>query len=163
MSMTFRNLILGFSVLVVLPSCQSDRYYDTHPYGQYGSPQGQAGRVPPATPTQPAPYGMQGQAPYGAQPGTSYGGVPQGHSPYAPGVQPTAPGVPSVTTPPAPTIPPTITPPGPAAKTYPVARPSGKPGIVISPYDPNKLIDVSGFPSGKRVKDRDTGEIFIVP
>ncbi|MCU0779911.1 MAG: hypothetical protein MUF04_02285 [Akkermansiaceae bacterium] len=161
MSMTFRHLILGLSSLVALHSCTGDRYYDTPPYGQYGRPQGQAGRAPSAYGGQAAPYGTQ-QAPYGTQPGSAYGGTPQGHSPYAPGAPSAGPGALGTTTPTAPALPPPTSPAA-AAKTYPVARPSGKPGIVVSPYDPNKLIDVSGFPSGKRVKDRDTGEIFIVP
>ncbi len=40
----------------------------------------------------------------------------------------------------------------------------GKPGFVISPYEPSKgYIDVRGFPPGTEVKDPYTGKPFLVP
>src|SRR5438309_10527685 len=46
---------------------------------------------------------------------------------------------------------------------YPVARWSGTPGLVISPYPPHNLVDVRGIPPGARVRDPSTGGIFIRP
>jgi hypothetical protein len=48
---------------------------------------------------------------------------------------------------------------------FPVAKPvPGRAGLVYNPYDPNGgYIDVSGYPSGKMVKDPDSQKIFIVP
>jgi predicted small secreted protein len=46
---------------------------------------------------------------------------------------------------------------------YPVARWSGTPGLVISPYPPHNLVDVRGIPPGSRVRDPSTGGIFIKP
>ncbi len=152
MTMTIRHLILGLGCLAVLGSCTDDRYYDTYPYGAYGS---QSGR--PAAPR--APYGGQG---YGATP-PQQGSMPPGYSPYAPGAQ-AAQGYQQPQQP-APTPAPAPAPakPSPAGRNYPVARPTGTPGIVFSPYNPTKKIDVTGFRPGQRVKDEQTGEIFLVP
>ena len=46
---------------------------------------------------------------------------------------------------------------------YPVARWSGTPGLVISPYPPHRLVDVRGIPPGAMVRDPSTGGIFIRP
>jgi hypothetical protein len=46
---------------------------------------------------------------------------------------------------------------------YPVARWSGTPGVVISPYPPHNYVDVRGIPHGARVRDPSTGGIFIRP
>ena len=46
---------------------------------------------------------------------------------------------------------------------YPFARWSGTPGLVISPYPPNRLVDVSGIPRGALVRDPSTGGIFRKP
>jgi hypothetical protein len=46
---------------------------------------------------------------------------------------------------------------------YPVAEWSGQPGIVISPYPPNRLVDVRGIPHGALVKDPSTGGYFRKP
>jgi hypothetical protein len=40
----------------------------------------------------------------------------------------------------------------------------GKPGYVFSPFDKEgRYVDVSGFPSGTKVKDPWTNKIFLVP
>jgi hypothetical protein len=47
----------------------------------------------------------------------------------------------------------------PTAKAVP-----GKPGFVISPYDPNGgYVDVTGYPSGSKAKDPYSQKIFVVP
>jgi len=46
---------------------------------------------------------------------------------------------------------------------YPYAQPTADPGIVISPFAPNALIDVSGIPSGAKVRDPVTEQIFLRP
>ena len=46
---------------------------------------------------------------------------------------------------------------------YPVARWSGNPGLVNSPYPPNRLVDVRGIPRGALVRDPSTGGIFRRP
>lgn len=46
---------------------------------------------------------------------------------------------------------------------YPVARWSDTPGLVISPYPPNRLVDVSGIPRGALVRDPASGGIFRRP
>lgn len=52
-----------------------------------------------------------------------------------------------------------------AQSSFPTARPvPGKPGFVISPYDPNGgYVDVTGYPSGSKAKDPYSQKIFIVP
>lgn len=140
MSMTPRHFIAGLFGLCALASCTDDQYYDTHPYGQYGN-------------RRPAPpYGQTGvQNPYGTP--NPYG------SPYAPGGQGNTP----YGTTPTPT--PTPTPgPGPIAPTeYPVAQRTNNPDQVISPFDPNRVIDISGYKSGQKVRDPENKKIFIVP
>ena len=46
---------------------------------------------------------------------------------------------------------------------YPVARWTGTPGYVYSPYRPYNVIDVRGVPRGSMVRDPSTGGIFIKP
>ena len=48
---------------------------------------------------------------------------------------------------------------------YPTAKVvPGKPGYVLSPYDPNGgYVDVNGYASGSKVKDPYSGKIFLVP
>jgi hypothetical protein len=46
---------------------------------------------------------------------------------------------------------------------YPVARWSGTPGLVVSPYSPHRLVDVRGIPRGALVRDPSTGGIFRKP
>ena len=53
--------------------------------------------------------------------------------------------------------------PAPQPQNYPTAQRTTTPGEVLSPYPPNKRIDVSGYRSGQLVKDPTTGEIFRVP
>lgn len=50
-------------------------------------------------------------------------------------------------------------------QSFPTAKPvAGKPGFVISPYDPNGgYVDVTGYPSGSKAKDPYSQKIFIVP
>jgi len=52
-----------------------------------------------------------------------------------------------------------------AQPQFPTAKPvPGRAGLVYNPYDPNGgYIDVSGYPSGSKVKDPDSQKIFIVP
>jgi hypothetical protein len=51
----------------------------------------------------------------------------------------------------------------PPAGGYPVARWSGTPGLVISPYSPHNLVDVRGIPHGALVRDPSTGGVFVRP
>jgi YMGG-like Gly-zipper len=46
---------------------------------------------------------------------------------------------------------------------YPVAEWSGQPGLVISPYPPNRLVDVRGIPHGAKVLDPASNRIFLKP
>jgi hypothetical protein len=46
---------------------------------------------------------------------------------------------------------------------YPVAQWSGRPGLVVSPYPPYRLVDVRGIPRGALVRDPSTGGIFVKP
>ena len=46
---------------------------------------------------------------------------------------------------------------------YPIARWSGTPGLVISPYPPNRLVDVRGIPRGALVRDPASGGVFRKP
>lgn len=52
-----------------------------------------------------------------------------------------------------------------SAAQFPVAKPvPGKPGYVFSPYDPNGgYVDVTGYESGRKVKDPYSQKIFLVP
>jgi coenzyme F420-reducing hydrogenase delta subunit len=52
----------------------------------------------------------------------------------------------------------------PSQSQFPTAkRVPDKPGFVFSPSDPSKYVDVSGYPSGSKVKDPYSGKIFTVP
>ena len=54
--------------------------------------------------------------------------------------------------------------PAPPDSQFPTAkRVPNKPGFVFSPSDPSKYVDVSGYPSGSKVKDPYSGKIFTVP
>ena len=46
---------------------------------------------------------------------------------------------------------------------YPVARLTGRRGIVESPYRPYNLVDVRGIPSGAQVIDPSVNQVFINP
>ena len=46
---------------------------------------------------------------------------------------------------------------------YPFAQRSGNPGLVVSPYPPNSLVDVRGIPRGALVRDPSSGRIFRRP
>jgi hypothetical protein len=46
---------------------------------------------------------------------------------------------------------------------YPLARWSGRPGLVVSPFPPHNLVDVRGIPPGALVRDPSTGGIFRKP
>ena len=52
-----------------------------------------------------------------------------------------------------------------AQAQFPTAKPvPGKPGYVFSPFDPKGgYVDVSGYPSGSKVKDPYANKIFLVP
>ena len=46
----------------------------------------------------------------------------------------------------------------------PIAKPvPGRPGLVYSPFNTQKYIDVSDYPSGTEVRDPYSGKMFIVP
>jgi hypothetical protein len=52
----------------------------------------------------------------------------------------------------------------PSDSQFPTAkRVPNKPEFVFSPSDPSKFVDVSGYPSGSKVKDPYSGKIFTVP
>jgi hypothetical protein len=52
----------------------------------------------------------------------------------------------------------------PAPATFPTAKAvPDKPGYVYSVAEPNKYVDVSGYPPGSKVKDPYSGQIFTVP
>ena len=46
---------------------------------------------------------------------------------------------------------------------YPYAIPTSNPDIVISPFALNNLVNVTGIPSGARVRDPVSEEIFLRP
>ncbi len=46
---------------------------------------------------------------------------------------------------------------------YPYARRSETPGLVYSPYPPNRLVDVRGIPRGSLVRDPSSGGVFRKP
>ena len=46
---------------------------------------------------------------------------------------------------------------------YPYAQPTANPDIVISPFAPNALIDVSGIPPGAKVRDPVSEQVFLRP
>ncbi|MEI8109007.1 MAG: glycine zipper domain-containing protein [Verrucomicrobiota bacterium] len=46
---------------------------------------------------------------------------------------------------------------------YPIGRPSGRYGFVVSPYYPYNRIDVRGIPRGARVLDPSCRQVFINP
>lgn len=46
---------------------------------------------------------------------------------------------------------------------YPFAERSGTPGLVVSPYPPNSLVDVRGIPRGALVRDPSSGRVFRRP
>lgn len=51
----------------------------------------------------------------------------------------------------------------PTPGTYPVARKTENPNMVISPFEPYEEIDISGFTSGQLVKHPISKRIFRVP
>lgn len=160
MSMIHRHFLCGLLGLVALSSCTDDHYYDTPGYMAPG--------------TNPRPYGPSPYAPGAGQlpPGTPGGYGPQPGAPYSPyGQDYPAPNQPGTQTPPGgqisgATTPSDIAPPPPITGTrdYPVARRSpDNPNYVISPFDPKRQIDVTGYASGKLVKDPENRKIFRVP
>jgi hypothetical protein len=50
-----------------------------------------------------------------------------------------------------------------SGQSFPVATPGKTPGRVISPYPPNKELDVKGLPSGSLALDPTTQKVFKVP
>jgi hypothetical protein len=46
---------------------------------------------------------------------------------------------------------------------YPYAQPTSNPDVVISPFALNNLVDVTGIPSGAKVRDPVSEEIFLRP
>ena len=46
---------------------------------------------------------------------------------------------------------------------YPYAQWSGRPGLVVSPYPPHRLVDIRGIPRGALVRDPSTGGVFRRP
>lgn len=74
-------------------------------------------------------------------------------------VDPNAPQNPDIAPPPQNPAPDAPTRPG----EYPLARPTAKPGEVISPYEPYNVIDVTGFTSGQLARDPSNKKIFRVP
>ena len=46
---------------------------------------------------------------------------------------------------------------------YPLATPTGRPGIVRSPFPPHRLIDVRKIPAGARVVDPSVNRVFTRP
>ena len=46
---------------------------------------------------------------------------------------------------------------------YPLAKPTGTPNQVASPYEPFNVIDVTGFQSGQLARDPSNRKIFRVP
>ncbi|MEM1085726.1 MAG: glycine zipper domain-containing protein [Verrucomicrobiota bacterium] len=51
----------------------------------------------------------------------------------------------------------------PGQPDYPVARATGNPSQVISPFPPHQRIDISGFRSGQLARDPKSGQVFRVP
>lgn len=155
MSMSKSHFLAGLLGVCALTSCPDNQYYDT-PYGQYGnrsrnSPYG------PARPTtlpaygQPTPSGQPAPAPYG---------TPQPGTPSAPGIQNPTPYGPS---PYGPAPAPAPTPGSRIPNEYPVAQRTTNPDQVISPFDPKRVIDISGYKSGQLVRDPENKKIFRVP
>jgi hypothetical protein len=50
-----------------------------------------------------------------------------------------------------------------SGQSFPLATPGKTPGRVISPYPPNKELDVKGLPSGSLALDPTTQKVFKVP
>lgn len=157
MSMTQRLLISGIVSVFALVSCTENPYdTDYDPYGRtrhqqplYGT-QNSPGPTTPGygSPQTPSPYGPSGSTP------SPYG------QPTTPGSQAPAPyGTPQPGTYDPPVTPPATGTPG----NYPVAERTKNAGFVVSPYDPNRVIDVSEFHSGDLVRDPDNKKIFRVP
>lgn len=71
-----------------------------------------------------------------------------------PSTQPNAPSNPDA---------PATTEPTHAPRDYPIAKPTNQPGEVISPFEPDRIIDVKGFKSGVLARDPNTQKIFRVP
>jgi hypothetical protein len=82
--------------------------------------------------------------------------------PYPP--VPVDPNNPGAANPGGPQLPPTGLPQPPSRPgDYPTAQPTGRPGEVISPYEPYEVIDVSEFRPGQLARDPHTEKIFRVP
>jgi hypothetical protein len=120
----------------------------------------------PAPPPRQRPpqYGPSGpDSPYYGpsrpQPGTETGTfepVPDGNRPPPPDTRPRIsddPVIPDDAPTPAPT----------PRQDYPTAKPSSRPGHVISPYAPYNVIDAAHIKSGALAKDPSNGKIFRVP
>lgn len=50
-----------------------------------------------------------------------------------------------------------------SAQDYPEATATDTPGVVRSPYPPNRMLDVQGLEAGELAQDPDTGEVFRIP
>jgi hypothetical protein len=164
MSMTQRLLIPGFVSVFALVAC-TENPYDT-PYDPYGRtrtqrpPYGSVATPGYGTPQTPSPYGT-------AQTPGPYGTAPSPYSPSGPATPSPAPTTPNPygsLQPLSPVTPP-VTPPatGTTPGNYPVATRTKNPGFVVSPYDANRVIDVSEFRSGQLVRDPENKKIFRVP
>lgn len=155
MSKIQRLILPGLVSVFALAACTQNPYdteYD--PYGRARHQQPSYGTQPTTSPT--GVYNTQPAPPYAP---------PSSQNPYGPTTPPGGqPPNPYGSLQPAPDIDPPVSPP--VTRTtadYPVAERTQNPGFVVSPYAPNRVIDVTAWKSGDLVKDPDNKKIFRVP